>query len=182
MASSGVNSPVSVSVCFRMRSSASMVLTYSVPEVSSFAQGMKPASGSVSLTVFGMHLSLSNVALIGGTVTESSLWVSASSLMCKLSAGVGLGIVTTASVAGQSSTSYARISYDTHSLFETQTNLSIPTSGSKLLYLLGTNLGVFTTSSVAHLDSTRTIFIVGFRLSCCSQSFVWCLQILLLKS
>lgn len=153
---SGANSRVSVSVCSRVRSSVSALVTYSIPEVSSSTLGINPTSGSVSLTLYGLHFSLSMKAVIGATATESSVWMSGSSVICKISAGVGSGLLVSVSVARQPSASQVNVSYATHTLFETQTNTSLPTSGSIVLRVLGANLGTVGSSSTAWVDSTRT--------------------------
>jgi hypothetical protein len=90
--SRGVSATLTARVtCHMSTGSSSSMLSYDSPKNFAIIQTNTPNTGSVLALLFGVSLSASDItnnARISGSTCEQSLWISGSTVICRISAGV----------------------------------------------------------------------------------------------
>eukprot|EP00163_Fabomonas_tropica_P033242 TRINITY_DN863_c0_g1_i5.p1 TRINITY_DN863_c0_g1~~TRINITY_DN863_c0_g1_i5.p1 ORF type:complete len:6170 (-),score=768.16 TRINITY_DN863_c0_g1_i5:895-19404(-) len=118
--------------------------TYERPTVTNLDPDTTPAVGGVNITITGTQFGPAGTlptASIGGTVCSNPVWLSGTSMLCSVPAGVGLNLVVTVTIGGNTNNPGARFTYapPTVTLASLQTG---PTLGGSVVTLSGTNFGV----------------------------------------
>ena len=134
--------PVAVS-CGRQHGSASLVLSYNAPVVSSVGLSNAASSGGTSVTVYGLNgfgvFGHSQVFKFGFTTSPSSFWVCSSTITCKAPSGSSSLSSSFVSVMLQTGSFSSGLSYNTAVLFSGLNSMNGPTSGSVYLNVAGYN-------------------------------------------
>jgi len=152
--SRGFSSTLSLVVSAFGTGSVSHIFSYKAPNLSSGAYNA-PASGSVSVSLFGTSFSFQNSAGLksGSSSVPASTWISDSSLNIKTMSGTSLRLGMKASVSNQVGSMN-----DELSLFgrpaPSKLHSKPVASGSSLVSLVGTNLGVVGMTAAMHLKAT----------------------------
>jgi hypothetical protein len=135
-------------------------LSYDIPSLSSVTgAGDHPATGKTSTTVSGVDFGLfaSTVGVRAGfTACESSGWVSDSSVVCKISAGVSRTLRLSVTAGVQVGTRTYAMSYKEPTLTSVAVTNHATTGGS-ILTVSGANFGTVDVSVAARVGGTASI-------------------------
>jgi hypothetical protein len=152
--------------------SITSLYSYDLGAASSLSRTNGRATGGPLVTIAGADMASFDASVharIGMTVCRTNAWLSDTSMVCGVSAGVSEGLGMRIEVAGLAGNTVTGVfSYDLPTLSSVQPLYS-PTTGNTLLYLAGRNFGTYDSTvsiSVGDTRCTESTFVSNLVLSC----------------
>ncbi len=152
---SGGSKPVVMSASL-LSSTSALFFSYSSPIVTASHIPFVAATGSGVLTLFGANFAGTDASVsvrLGSTACPSSHWLADTSIICKVSAGVGSSFSVTVSLSRLVAASFLSISYSSPTI-TSHSNGALPTTGSAVLLVTASNLGTSDFSIRVRVGST----------------------------
>jgi len=155
------------------RGSITSLASYDIQQVSSLGRYNGPRLGNIVISVLGTSIGtfdLSPSARLGASACTSSVWITSSSITCKLSSGFAAALPVVSTAHRKTALLSQAFSYDVAIISSVKSiHGNAPATGSLSVSVFGLEFGTTDTSEILKFGSTRcmaTAFVSDTSLSC----------------